>query len=236
MAIAYYIIGEFSESIRLAEHIMTYMKELEGGNKPGLAAADRPAEVLNNLAIFFMMKGGELLNSATDLFTNAEKAIRQSKHTTHKSFSTILNNLMIFYYNQKNPVYKKLTDELHQLMKKDAQKKPLYLLNVAAIHYKTGEHETATKILEALKRLVESEEGIHYFDLDNLKRIFLLSSLNNVKLKRLQDFERDMSSYKSLLPSADEDPITFAKAERMHAIALIKFGQIDRAKKILENC
>lgn len=236
MAIAYYIIGEFSESIKLADHILTLKKELEANNKLAQSAADKPAEVLNNLAIFYMMKGGDHLNTASELFESTEKAIRQSKHTSHKSFSTILNNLAIFYYNQKLPIYKKLVDELHQLMKKEQLRKPIYLINIAAISYKTGDYDAALKILESLKQLVDSEEGVHYFDLDNLKRIFLLSSLNNVRLKRLQEFERDMGSYKSLLPSSEDDPISYSKAERMHAIALIKFGQIDRAKKMLENC
>jgi tetratricopeptide (TPR) repeat protein len=215
---------------------MAIMKDLEASNKLALAAADKPAEVLNNLAIFYMMKGGDSLKTATDLFISTEKVIRQSKHTSHKSFSTILNNLAIFYYNQKMPVSKKLTEELHQLTRREQNRKPLYLINIAAINYKTGEYDSALKVLEGLKLLVESEEGIHFFDLDNLKRIFLLSALNNVRLKRLQEFEKDMNSYKSLLPSAEEDPVSYSKAERMHAIALIKFGLIDRAKQILENC
>lgn len=236
LAIAYYIIGEFSESIKLADLILSLTRELEASNKLAQSAADKPAEVLNNLAIFYMMKGGEHMKTATDLFVTTEKAIRQAKHTSHKSYSTILNNLMIFYFNQKNPVYKKLTEELHQLTKKDLQRKPIYLINIAAVSYKTGDFDAALRVLEALKQMVESEEGVHYFDLDNLKRIFLLSSLNNVRLGRQAEFERDMSAYKSLLPPPDVDPVSFAKAERMHAIALIKFGQVDRAKAILENC
>lgn len=234
LAIAYYIVGEFTESLKIADQIVSAVENLETKSSNALAM-DRPAQIFNNLAIFYMMKGGEMTQKANQLFMATEKSARQVKHTTHRSLLTILNNLMIFHYNQKNQEFQKIADELHQNIKQSQLKKPLYLINVAALSYKTGDYETVKKILEALKKMVESDEGIHYFDLDNLKRIFLLSSLNFVRLKKYQEFEKDMANYKSLLPPPEDDPLQIAKAERMHAIALIKFGQVEKAKKILEN-
>lgn len=234
LAIAYYIVGDFAESIKIADRIVGDVEEIEAKSKHALAV-EKPAEVFNNLAIFYMMKGWEYRDKSEELFRATEKAIRQVKHTAHKSMLTILNNLMIFFFTKKMPECKAITDELHQKIKKSQIKKPLYLINIAAVNYKSGDHESVKKITEALKKLAESDEGIHYFDLDNLKRIFLLSSLNNIKLRRLEEFERDMANYKSLLPPPEDDPLQAAKAERMHAIGLIKFGQVDRAKRMLEN-
>lgn len=234
LAIAYYIVGDFSESIKIADRIVQDVDDIESKSKHALAV-DKPAEVFNNLAIFYMMKGYEYRDKSEVLFRATEAAIRHVKHTSHKSALTILNNLMIFYFTKKMPEYKAITEELHQKIKKSQLKKPLYLINIAAVSFKSGEYESVKKITDALKKLAESDEGIHYFDLDNLKRIFLLSSLNNIKLKRLEDFEKDMANYKSLLPSPEDDPLQTAKAERMHAIGLIKFGQVDRARRILEN-
>jgi tetratricopeptide (TPR) repeat protein len=234
LAIAYYIVGDFHESIKIADRIVNDVNDIESKSKHALAVV-KPAEVFNNLAIFYMMKGWEYRDKSELLFRATESAIRQVKHTSHKSILTILNNLMIFFFTKQMPEYKAITEELHQKIKKSQVKKPLYLINIAAVNYKSGEHEATKKITESLKSLAESDEGIHYFDLDNLKRIFLLSSLNNIKLKRLEEFEKDMANYKSLLPLPEDDPLQAAKAERMHAIGLIKFGQVDRARRILEN-
>lgn len=237
MSIAFYILGEFSDSIRLADTIVTMISELEKNPKT-IFTVDQPAEVFNNLAVFYSMKSGEHLPLAQQLFQKAEWAVRKSKHTTHRSLMTILNNLAIFYYTQKNQAEsRRISEELHTMVSKNTSgKKPIYMINIAALMHKRGDLEAAEKVLNGLKTLAESEEGVQYFDLDNIKRIFLLSSLNHAKQGKLSQFEADMNSYKSLLPPIEEDVISHNKANRMLAIGLLKLGQLDRARKILENC
>ena len=183
-----------------------------------------------------MMKGGEHVQKAGSLFERAEKAIRSSRHSMHRSYLTILNNICLFHYSQQSLHDSvRVTDELLAVIRRDNKKKPLYLINTSVMLYKRGELDGCKKILDELKKLIDSEEGTLYFDLDNLKRIFLQSCLVSIKLKQQQAFEVDMKSYRSLLASVDEDPLSHAKADRMTAIGYIKFGQVDKAKKLLEN-
>ena len=148
----------------------------------------------------------------------------------------VLNNLAIFHHSQKNvQETKKAMEELSSAIKREKTKKPLYLLNLAALLHKQGDSEGALKIITGLKTLADSEEGTLYFDLEMLKRLFLLSSLCHAKIKKLVEFEKDMKGYRELLAPADEDPLSHAKADRMFAIGLLKLGCVDRAKKILES-
>ena len=240
ISIAFYILGEFSEAVTLTDKVVDNLKEVSPGlftNTEVNALVDQPVEVLNNLGVFNLMRGGDYLIAATKLFGVAERTAREYKHTSHRSLLTLLNNLAVFAYAKKNSKeVNRLKEELGHHLKKDIKKKPLYLINLAALNFKQGDHEEADEILGSLMKLADSEEGVQHFDLENLKRIFLLSALNNVKMKRVGEFEKDMVAYKSLLPSIEEDPLSYAKAERMHGIALIKLGQIQRAKKMLENC
>lgn len=237
MAIAFYILGEFSDSVRLADTIVAMIGELEKNPKTNFTV-DQPAEVFNNLAVFYSMKAGEYLPLSQQLFQKAEWAVRKSKHTTHRSLMTVLNNLAIYYYTQKNQAEsRRISEELFGIVSKNTSgKKPIYLINIATLMHKRGDLEGAEKILDGLKTLAESEEGVQYFDLDNIRRIFLLSSLNYAKLGKLSQFESDMNSYKALLPPIEEDVIAHNKANRMLAIGLLKLGQVDRARKILETC
>jgi len=239
LSIAYYILGDFVEAVKLADVVVNSLNELEAGQASNKSPAivDQPVEVLNNLAVFNLMRGGEYLTQSTRLFIAAEKAARLCRHTSHRSLLTLLNNLCVYAYAKKDMAeLKTFCRELNSLLQKDPKKKPIYLINLASLYHKQGELQETEEILTLLKTLVDSEEGVNYFDLESIKRIFLLSSLNNIKLKKLSAFEQDMKNYKSLLPSPEEDPLAWPKAERMHAIGLIKFGQVEKAKRMLDAC
>jgi tetratricopeptide (TPR) repeat protein len=239
LSIAYYILGDFVEAVKLADLVVSSLNSLEAAQTSSKTPAivDQPVEVLNNLAVFNLMRAGEHLAQSARLFAAAEKAARHSRHTSHRSHLTLLNNLCVYAYAKKDSAeLKTFCSELNSLLQKDLKKKPIYLINLASLYHKQGELQEAENLLTLLKKLVDSEEGVNYFDLESIKRIFLLSSLNNIKLKKLAAFEQDMKSYKSLLPPQEEDPLAWPKAERMHAIGLIKFGQVEKAKRMLDAC
>jgi len=235
LSIAYFLLNDLSDSLRLADAIVGIVSELEKNPKTALIV-DQPAEVFSNLAVFYLMKGGDHIPTSANFFVRAEKAIKLQKHTAHRSLLPVLNNFAIFHHSQKNvQETKKAMEELSSAIKREKTKKPLYLLNLAALLHKQGDSEGALKIITGLKALADSEEGTLYFDLEMLKRLFLLSSLCHAKIKKLLEFEKDMKGYRELLAPADEDPLSHAKADRMFAIGLLKLGCVDRAKKILES-
>jgi len=198
-------------------------------------------ENLNNQAIFSYLQNSNLLKNPIKILETALAQIQKSCAQTHKNEFTIKNNLAVFYFLNKN--FKKANDtivEMYSKIKENRQKKPIHLVNLALMVSKSGEILKAKKIIDKILTRIESPKNYkedsptNLFDVEFTKKLYLISSMNNVKIG---DFERaleDLEKYGKFLPKGEDDPVAKLNFLRLKAMVFVKMGELGKAKEMLE--
>ena len=179
------------------------------------------------------------LSASISILEEARSIIHNSNCSNTRSELSILNNLAIFEFLNKN--YTSACDliiKMYTKVKDKAQKKPTYIINLATILSKSGKLEKADAIIQKVKgsfsSLVQEQDAIQ--DLSFQMSVYMISALNNLKMNSYQQALQDLEEYdlKFLQKSRDEDVVAYAKFRRLKAIVCVKMGNLRDARKYLD--
>ena len=202
-------------------------------------------ENLINQGVFnFLASPSGDLEKPIKCLEEAKRLVKKSGSSHHKNELTVYNNLAVFHFLNKD--YEKSNEtiiEMYSKIKEKRQKKPIYLVNLAIILSKSGQHQKAKSIIDKIKRLIQSGSGLSgqpdglssdFLDLEFRKKLFLTSSVNNVRLVDFDAALEDLERFEGLLPGTDQDPVGHVRLNRMKAMVYIKMGRLDKAEKLLD--
>lgn len=195
-------------------------------------------EILNNFAVMILEKSGGSQSErkqALKYFNAALNYINRIINTTHRSELSVLNNIAILEcLNGNYPEAKETIMNLYKKIKHESQKKPVYLLNLAKILHKNNDLNQANKILQKINMLLRSNQQNVYFDTKILRKIYLLTALNNFKLKRYDEALEYLSYFKDLVDGGPENIVENARIDRIEGMIYIGMKDYRKASKILE--